>query len=179
VNLGDRVREQRLKLGLSLRELAVQAGLTASFLSQVERGETSPSIDSLRKVSAALGVPVFYFLIEPDEESPVVKSDQRIRLTWPGSQIAFQLLSPKLNRKMEAFMTEREPGDQTPVVKFGQQTEEFIYVLQGHLEVRLGDATYLLGPGDTVYFDGAVLQGLEPRGSEKVQFISVITPPAF
>ena len=179
MDLGDRVRTRRQALGLSLRDLAGQTGLTASFLSQAERGVTSPSIDSLRRISTALGVPVFHLLVESDENSPVVRSDQRIRLTWPGSQIAFQLLTPKLNRKMEAFLTEREPGDRTPIVVFGQQTEEFIYVLQGQLEIRLVEAAYLLGPNDAIYFDGAMLRGLEPRGQETVRFISVITPPVF
>ena len=73
MELGDRVRERRQQLGLSLRDLAERSELTASFLSQVERGVTSPSIDSLRRVANALDVPVFHFLLEPDRESPVVR----------------------------------------------------------------------------------------------------------
>jgi transcriptional regulator with XRE-family HTH domain len=179
MELGDRVRERRQQLGLSLRDLAERSELTASFLSQVERGVTSPSIDSLRRVACALDVPVFYFLLEPDRESPVVRSNQRIRLTWPGSPIAFQLLTPKLNRKMEAFLTEREPGDQTPIAHLGEQTEEFIYVLQGQVEIQLGETVYLLGPGDTIYFDGAMLQRIEPRGDQTARYLSVLTPPVF
>jgi len=179
MELGDRVRERRQQVGLSLRDLAERTELTASFLSQVERGVTSPSIDSLRRIAGALDVPVFHFLLEPDKESPVVRSNQRIRLTWPGSQIGFQLLTPKLNRKMEAFLTEREPGDHTPIARLGEQTEEFIYVLQGQVEIQLGETTYLLGPGDTIYFDGAVLQRIEPRGDQTARYISVLTPPVF
>ena len=70
MELGDRVRERRQQLGLSLRDLAERSELTASFLSQVERGVTSPSIDSLRRVANALDVPVFHFLLEPDRETP-------------------------------------------------------------------------------------------------------------
>jgi transcriptional regulator with XRE-family HTH domain len=179
MDLGNRVRDRRGQMGLSLRDLAEHTGLTASFLSQVERGVTSPSIDSLRRIATALEVPVFHFLIEPEEESHVVRSNKRVRLTWPGSQISFQLLTPKLNRKMEAFLTEREPGDETPLTHFSQETEEFIYVLQGQLEVRLGETAYVLGPGDTAYFDGALLQGLRPCGDQTARFISVLTPPVF
>jgi transcriptional regulator with XRE-family HTH domain len=179
VDLGDRVRERRQELGLNLRDLAKRTGLSASFLSQVERGVTSPSIDSLRKISDALEVPVFRFLLEPDVKCPVVRRGERIRLTWPGSQATVQLLTPNLNRKMEALLTEREPGDQTPIVNFGRHTEEFIYVLQGQLEVALGEEVHLLGPGDTVYFEGVMLRNLQPRGDMTVRFISVITPPVF
>jgi len=179
MELGERVRDSRLQQGLSLRELAEQADLTAGFLSQVERNLTSPSIDSLRRIATALKVPVFHFLLEEDDDTHVVRSNQRIRLTWPGSQIVFQLLTPRLNKKMEAFLTEREPGDRTSLTHFGQQTEEFIYVLQGQVEIRLNEKVYLLGPGDTIYFDGAMLQDIEPRGDQTARFISVITPPVF
>jgi transcriptional regulator with XRE-family HTH domain len=179
MELGDRIRERRQALGLNLRDLAERIDLSASFLSQVERGVTSPSIDSLHKISAALDVPAFHFLLEPEEKSPVVRRNERVRLTWPDSQVTFQLLTPGLNRKMEALLTERDPGDSTPTVNFGQHTEEFIYVLQGQLEVVLREKAYLLGPGDTIYFEGALLRELNPCGDVTVRFISVITPPAF
>jgi transcriptional regulator with XRE-family HTH domain len=179
LKLGERMRQRRQELGMSQRELADRTDLTASFLSQVEREVTSPSIDSLRRISRALNVPIFHFLLEPEPKSPVVRRNERLQLTLPGSEITFQLLTPDLNRAMEAFLTERQPGEDTPIVNFGETTEEFIYVLQGQLEVQLVSGQYLLGPGDTIYFDGAVLQGLVPRGDLTVRFISVITPPAF
>jgi transcriptional regulator with XRE-family HTH domain len=177
--LGEQVRDRRHARGLSLRELAERTGLTASFLSQVERGVTSPSIDSLRKISRALHVPIFHFLLEPEETSPVVRRKERIRVIWPGSEITWQLLTPNLHQKMEALLTEWEPGVERPVVNFGERTEEFVYVLQGQLEVTLGEQAYLLGPGDTIYFEGMMLRGLEPQGDVTVRFLSVITPPVF
>ena len=74
--LGDRIRTRRKELDLSQGELAERAGLTASFISQVERDVTSPSIDSLYKISQALDVPVFQFLLEPDGASPVVRRQE-------------------------------------------------------------------------------------------------------
>jgi transcriptional regulator with XRE-family HTH domain len=181
VPLGDRIRARRKELRLSQSDLAERTGMTASFISQVERGVTSPSIDSLYKISQALDVPVFHFLLEPKTESPVVRQHERVRINWPwsGPELAFQLLTPRTSQRLEAFMTEWEPGQRGSVSGFGDATEEFIYVLQGQLQVRLGDATYLLGPGDTVCFEGAMLRGMEPRGDRTARFISVITPPAF
>jgi transcriptional regulator with XRE-family HTH domain len=155
--------------------------MTASFVSQVERGVTSPSIDSLYKISRALDVPVFHFLLEPDTASPVVRRHERIRIIWPtsGTELAFQLLTPSTSQKLEAFMTEWEPGEPRPLAGFGETTEEFVYVLQGQLEIGLGEDVYLLGPGDTACFEGVMLRDMRPRGDETVRFISVITPPAF
>jgi len=179
VEIGQRIRDRRKELGLSLRELAEQVDLTASFLSQVERDLTSPSIESLSRISQALEVPVFHFLIEPGGQCPVVRRDARTLLNLPDSNLVYQLLTPDLNRTMEAFLAEREPGQEKITVKLREETEEFIYVLAGQLEIELSGEVYLLGPGDTVYFEGHSLQRLVARGDETLRFISVITPPIF
>jgi transcriptional regulator with XRE-family HTH domain len=177
--LGHSIRARRQELGLSLRELAGRVGLTASFLSQIERDLASPSIESLRKISDALEVPIFYFLMEPEDKSPVVRCDKRLQLTWPDSNFVYELLTPDLNRQMEAFLVQREPGEEKITTPLRQYTEEFIYVLQGQLEIQLGEDVYLLGPSDSVYFEGPLLRRLVARGDETLRFISVITPPVF
>jgi transcriptional regulator with XRE-family HTH domain len=179
MELGHRLRTRRQELGLSLRELAERVGLTASFLSQIERDLASPSIESLRKISDALEVPIFHFLIEPDVRSPVVRRDERALLKLPGSNLTYQLMTPDLSRQMEIFMAEKEPGEEKLTIPLRQQTEEFIYVLQGQLEIELGEEVHLLGPGDSVYFDGPLLHRLTACGDTTLRFISVITPPIF
>jgi transcriptional regulator with XRE-family HTH domain len=179
MELGHRLRARRQELGLSLRELAERVGLTASFLSQIERDLASPSIESLRKISDALEVPIFHFLIEPDTRSPVVRRGERAELKLHGSNLTYQLMTPDLSRKMEVFMAEREPGEEKITIPLRQQTEEFIYVLQGQLEIQLGEERYLLDPGDSIYFDGPLLRRLAARGDRALRFISVITPPIF
>jgi transcriptional regulator with XRE-family HTH domain len=179
MEIGHRIRMRRQELGLSLRELAGRVGLTASFLSQIERDLASPSIESLRKVSDALDVPIFHFLIEPDAKSPVVRRDERAQLKLPGSDLTYQLMTPDLNRQMEVFIAEREPGQEKFTIPLRQQTEEFIYVMQGQLEIQLGEDIYLLDAGDSIYFDGPFLRRLAARGDTTLRFISVITPPIF
>ena len=181
MGLGERIRARRKELGLSQSDLAERTGMTASFVSQVERGVTSPSIDSLYRISQALDVPVFHFLLEPEATSPVVRHNERVQLAWPwaGPELAFQLLTPRTSQRLEAFLTEWQPGEGGSASGFGDATEEFIYVLDGQLEVRVGEEAYLLGPGDAICFEGVMLQGMEPRGDQTVRFLSVITPPAF
>ncbi|MGD2040217.1 MAG: XRE family transcriptional regulator [Anaerolineae bacterium] len=179
MELGHRLRARRQELGLSLRELAERVDLTASFLSQIERDLASPSIESLRKISDALEVPIFHFLVEPDVKSPVVRREERALLKLSGSNLTYHLMTPDLNRKMEVFLAEREPGEEKITIPLRQQTEEFIYVLQGQLEIELGEDTYMLGPGDSAYFDGPLLRRLAACGDTTLRFISVITPPIF
>ena len=176
MELGQRIKERRKQLGMSLRDLAAEVDLTASFLSQVERNLTSPSIDSLRVISKALGVPVFYFLLEPNDHNPVIRRDKRRTLVLPETNIRHELLTP-INRKMEVVLTELDPRDgSVPIVHY-QHTEECIYLLEGELEVGLADESYVLKPGDAIYFDGPMLRHLTPHGDQIVRYLSVITPP--
>ena len=135
--------------------------------------------ESLRKISAALDAPIFHFLAERDAKSPVVRRNERLKLTLPDSSLAYELLTPDLNRKMEALMAQLEPGDDNIAMSLRQYTEEFIYVLQGQLEIQLGEEVYTLDPGDSVYFEGPLLRRLAAKGDEPLRFISVITPFVF
>ena len=177
--LGERVRTRRLEMGLSLRDLAAKVGLTASFLSQLERGQASPSLSSLRRLAETLEVPIFYFLDEVSPVSPVVRHDARKKLTLPHSQLTYQLLTPDISHKMEMFLVELEPGERNLAIRLGQPTEECIFVLQGHLDIRLEDNVYSLGPGDSIYFEGPRLRELVAKGEEPLSFISAITPAIF
>lgn len=179
MQLGQRIRARRQELSLSLRELAERVELTASFLSQIERDLASPSIESLRKISQALDVPIFYFLVEPETKSPVVRRDRRLKLMLPESHLTYELLTPDLNRKMEVFVAELEPGNANIATRLLQDTEECIYVLQGELEIQLAEDVYRLGPGDSIYFEGPLLRRLTARGDQTLRFVSAITPPIF
>ena len=177
MQLGARIKTRRKELKLSLRELADQVELTASFLSQIERDQSSPSIESLRKISDALDVPIFYFLVEENRKSPVVRRNQRLRLNRSDSNLSFELLTPDLNRQMEAFMYEQEPSGENFANPLREYTEQFIYVLQGQLAIQLGEVEYQLSAGDTIYFEGPLLRRLAAIGDQTLRAISVITPP--
>jgi transcriptional regulator with XRE-family HTH domain len=181
MQLGQVMKERRLELGLSLRELAQMSGLTASFLSQVERDLTSPSIESLRKISEALDVPMFRFLVEQEPRSPVVRRNQRVKLSFGDRGADYQLLTPDLNRSrsMEVFLEEWEPGRERTTMPLRRYTEEFIYVLQGRLEIQLGEEVHTLDAGDSIYFEGPLLHRLAAKGPEILRMLSVITPPIF
>ncbi len=180
MEIGKRIKAKRKEANLSLQVLAEQVGLTASFLSKVEREESTPSIESLQKISRALNTPLFYFLAESNDRSPVVRRNQRLKLQRPNSNLVFELLTPtNLSGQMEAVMFEQEPGGGNYAILPSQYTEEFIYVLQGQLEVQLNEAVYYLGPGDTIYFDGPSLRSLTAVGDQTLRVLAVVTPPIF
>jgi transcriptional regulator with XRE-family HTH domain len=179
MEIGDKIKQRRTELNMSLRDLAAQSDLTASYISQVERKVSVPSIESLRKISKALHVPTFYFFLENDSPSPVVRRADRRKLTLPKSNLTYELLTPNLNRKMEIVLAELKPGRGDVQLVHHANTEECILVLEGQLEVVIAGDTYILDTGDSVYFEGALLQKIAQHGTETVRYLSVITPPIF
>ncbi len=192
IEVGLRIKERRQALGISLRELAKRTELTAAFLSQVERGQVNTSIGSLRRIAAALDLSILHFLEEGQtpaapQHVPVVRANRRLKLSSPDFVIEYELLTPDLSRKMEVICGRVKPGSGNVVRHLREPTEEWIYVLSGALLVRLqqenapyGMEEYVLGPGDSIYFEGSQLRALECASqTEDVVWISVFTPAVF
>lgn len=186
------VKRRREELGLSLREVARRADVTAAFISQVERSQSNTSIDSLRRIADALDVSLLYFLSNhrPASEasgsgpsSPsvfVVRSDCRPRLTLPDSRVSYELLVPDLNRQTEVIRGCLPPGSGNVARPLKAPTEECIYVLSGSLLIEVESETVILHAGDNIFFSGRGLTRLECASKdEDAVWISVITPPVF
>lgn len=164
---------------MSLRQLSEKTALTPSFLSQVERDLAEPSITSLRRISEALDVPIFFFLLDADEHNPVVRVQERKVLNFPRSHITFQLLSPDLSRKMEVITARLAPGACTCDELLGHAGEECTVVLEGKMQIIIGEDEYVLDPGDSIYYYSSIPHKIASVGDEDLVFISCITPPAF
>jgi transcriptional regulator with XRE-family HTH domain len=176
---GRRLNKRRKEMNLSLRDLAARTQLTASFLSQVERGITNPSLNSLQRIAEALNVPLLFFLSEDQHKSRVVRAQNRPEMTFSDSTIVYELLTPDLSGKFEVVSGILKPGTENIVRRLSVDTEEFIIVIEGSLLVGLVDEDFVLNSGDTIYFDGSALRRLTCASSEEVRWISVITPPVF
>lgn len=185
--LGERIKARRQELGLSLRDLARRADVSASFLSQVERGASNTSLDSLRRIAEALDVPVMFFLFEERPSSTpgerlvfVLRNGYRPKLNLKDSRVSYEMLTPDLNRKMEVVLGRLAPGSGNVARPLKVPTEECIYVLSGCLLVGIGPEEFVLCPGDSVYFEGVKLTKLAcASAAEDAVWISMITPPAF
>src|SRR5262245_40543732 len=95
INVGGRIRQLRLGLGLSLRALAAETGFSPSLISQVEHGRVMPSIGSLERIAMALGVSLSTFFAEPEQTSDeLVRADARQKLTSTWSPVSIEALRP-------------------------------------------------------------------------------------
>ncbi|WP_105617447.1 cupin domain-containing protein [Vallitalea okinawensis] len=177
--LGEKIRQKRNEINMSMKELALKTGLTPGFISQVERELAEPSITSLRKIADALEVAVFYFFVDEVNDNRVVKKGERQSLKFPGSHLSYQLLSPDLNRQMEMFLASLEPGAITCEEPLSHKGEEVIHVLKGTMWIKIGKDEYTLQEGDTIYYFASIPHKIINTGNEQLEFISTITPPQF
>ena len=180
LKLGAHIKARRIELNLSLRDLAAATGLSATFLSKLERGQANPTLDTLRKVSTALKTSILYMATSVREARPVVRSHQRRHLNLSQGHIRYEILTPTLNRKMVLFQARVTAEDGNVVVgPLAEPTEECLVVLSGRIDIVLSGVTYELECGDSVYFEGRNLESITVPGEGEATYISAITPPVF
>lgn len=174
--IGRRIRQRRQERGLSLRELAKQTDLTASFLSLVERGHNTPSLDSLRRIAAALEAPLFYFT-QTNGQNPVVRKGERIKVTFPPGNLTVELLVPNLRSHLEVFISRVQPAAGNIARPTIHASDECIYLMEGTLHVCLQQGEYILQAGDSISFNGVTLREIRALGDKEAVFLAAITPP--
>lgn len=153
-NVGARLREARRRKGLSLNEAATRSGITKGFLSQVERDLTSPSVGTLLKVCATLDVAVGELFSA--EQGPLVRAAERAPVRFGGEGVHEFQLTPAGERRILVLQSEIAPGGGSGDEAYALDTEaEFLHVLDGLLEVEVGDTHYRLATGDSLTFDAA------------------------
>jgi transcriptional regulator with XRE-family HTH domain len=151
--VGMRIRALRNQQGLSLRALSSQCGLSINAISQIERGESSPTLSSLHVLATALGVPVTAFLEDNNEQSVVfLKRSHRQRSNGKG--FVMEGLGAGLpDQQLEPFLVTMEPDAGSAANPITHPGEEFVYCLEGEIEYRIGDRLYQLEAGDSLLFD--------------------------
>ena len=108
--VGEHIRQRRKELGYSLRELGVRTNLTASFLSQVENNQSSPSLASLQRIATALEVPMFAFLNGAHQPSPIIRAGERPQLDFCDAEICYELASRNLGGQLMAILISLAAG---------------------------------------------------------------------
>jgi transcriptional regulator with XRE-family HTH domain len=190
--LGEMIRGRRLARKMSLAQVAKQAGVSTSFVSQVERGVANPTLSTLKSLVEALGSSVGALLEDGDwsegngsseragdSEIAVLRAGQRRRIVYPGTSIANELLSPSLQRKMEIIWVEAAPGASSGGHPHMHEGEECGVVISGEMNFKVGETECVLGPRDAIYFSSHIPHQWENRGAEPLVAIWIITPPTF
>ncbi len=180
-DVGATIRRLREERNLSLKEVAASSGLTQSFLSQVERNLTSPSVASLRKMAQAFGVPLAALFQGPARpESRVVRASERRQFVHPRRQWRDYLLTPNLTGKLQVILSLSEPGGGSGEEAYAHDSdEECVVVLRGRLEFWVGSDGYLLETGDSIVFESRIPHRNRNPGPEQAEVLWITTPPSY
>jgi transcriptional regulator with XRE-family HTH domain len=181
INVGERLRAIRHLRRGTLKSIAERAGLSETFLSQVERGKTSASVASLARIAAALGVNVAD-LFEPvafRAHPRVLHRESRPALEFGNLGRKF-LLTPRPLEHLEVFAAELDPGGSTGDEPYTHgDSEELFVVLFGRVHLQLGERLYDLEQGDSIDYRSSIPHRVSNAGDEIAEVIWVISPPSY
>ncbi len=187
LHVGEKVKRLREGAGLSIEQLAERAGLEPHELERIEREMISPALGVLTKVCDGLGVRLGrFFDMGPRKYYALVRSsDEKVGTrvaSKSGADYGYEYTSlgfEKRERVMEPFLiTINPPSDSSEMEKPSTHDgEEFVYVLEGELEIQLEDEHFLLKPGDSIYYDASVPHRVLHRGQGPARVLAVIHLP--
>jgi transcriptional regulator with XRE-family HTH domain len=175
--IGDQLRELRIKRELSLRALAAEAGVSATLLSQVERGITEPSLATLRRLAGVFGESVASLF--DDRAAPVVwvsRPGERSTLRGPKGQVAYERLTPG-NGQMEVLRGVLEPGEATSAEPWSHASLECAFVVAGVLTTEVDGTAREVLAGEAITFDSRLPHRYVNTSAERVEFLLSVTPP--
>jgi len=181
VKVGERVRRVRESRGLSLQDISLRTDIDVSMLKQIEEGALAPPLGTIIKLAKALEMKIGYFISgEEDRAYTIVRQDDRKVVSRYDSKRAkyygyeYESLAPhKKDRHMEPFLVTLEPAE-TEEERSAHDGQEFIFVLEGNMEVRLGEEIHILEPGDTIYYDSTVPHLVKCHGNKTTKILAVL-----
>lgn len=180
LQLGSRIRALRQGRRMTLRALSARAGVTESFLSQVEREVTSPSIASVQRIAHALDLSIAQLFAEEPSPGRVVRREARRRVATPGLKAVDEFLTTNMAGKLQVIMSTIQPGGGTGEEPYTHDSdEEVVIVLEGVLDLWVGDEHYVLREGDAIAFQPRLPHWNVNEGAEPAIVLFCVTPPSF
>lgn len=185
-NVGRKIKDFREFKQINRAELAQKANLDEKQLENIEEKGIVPSLGHLIKITRALGVRIGTFLDDQDQIGPVV-----VKAGTANSGLSFStkdnssrehlnfysLAQDKSGRHMEPFMIDIEPSALSDYKLSSHEGEEFIYVLQGKIEINYGKDIYTLSEGDSIYLDSIVAHNVHAAENQKAKILGVVYYP--
>jgi transcriptional regulator with XRE-family HTH domain len=180
--IGEQLRELRLVKNLTLREVALKAGISVGYLSQLERNHSRLPIGVLKKISDALGVHMNWFFQQgvegaPEEKDIVVRANQRRRMSFTGLGITEELLSPNLSGPLELLISTIAAGADSE--DYSHDGAEAGLVLAGTLDLWVSGRFFRLREGDSFSFKSAEVHRCANPQDVPARVLWVITPPHY
>ena len=184
LSFGKRLRKLRLSRSLVLDELVAKTGLSRPYLSQIETGKASPSLQTVHKLAAALNVPATYFFADDGLSAHIIRKNERPVVTFgppdpvTGQPMSLTMLSAP-NRKIELVILEIPKGYNAAKQDQGHEGEECFLVLSGRIRAEQADRSFDAGEGDSFHWDGTIPHAIHNVGNVPAKLLVARSPPGF
>lgn len=185
--VGEKIKSLRESKNIRMEELAERSGLAIEQVERIENNIDLPSLAPLIKIARVLGVRLGTFLDDQDETGPAIcrKADASDTISFSNNAIQSRkhmeyhsLARSKADRHMDPFIIDVSATDDMDFVLSSHEGEEFIYVLQGCMEISYGKNTYLLNEGDSIYYDSIVPHHVHGYQGQAARILAVVYTPA-
>ncbi len=183
LQIGPQIRQLRQERRMTLQDLSRKTELSKPLLSQIENEQVIPPLATLLRIAKALQVPLQTFFEEEDntQKCLVVRAGdspgqhQRPRHDGPPQPYHYHSLAyGKKHKHMEPFLMEFDPTQTDNLQSVQHVGEEFLYVLEGRVQLSHGEETYILNAGDSVYWDSNEPHSLKALGDQTARGIAVL-----
>jgi transcriptional regulator with XRE-family HTH domain len=180
IDVGARLRSVRTTFGLSQRKLARRAGVTNGLISLIEQNRVSPSISSLKKVLDGLPMSLAEFFTLDLSTAPQAFFGAEDLVELGNPEVSLRLVAAQRPGRQLTLLHERyAAGAATGEDMLAHRGEEGGMVIRGRIELTVGAATRVLGPGEAYYFASQLPHRFRNVGRETCEIISACTPPTF
>lgn len=178
--IGNKIRMIRKERGFTLEIMATRTGLSKGLLSQVERGISQPSLDSLWKITRALESSIVHFFEDVDQKHVhVTRQDKRRQMIFPESAGIYSLLSAGGGSKLGMLEVRLQPGETVHDSFVQADGEQCLVVSRGSARILFNDEEFTLDTGDSISSDGSKPHVIKNDGEEEAVLIWSVTPPQF
>jgi transcriptional regulator with XRE-family HTH domain len=176
--LGQNLHRLRTERQLSLGQLAEKSGLSKVMLSQIEKGTSNPTVNTLWKIANGLGVSYSALMESHTQEIEVVRHDEvPVQADEDGAYRLGCYFGSTQERGFDIYEDELDCGAKHRTEGYGPRTEEFLIVQTGTLAMEVAGTEHVLSPGDAIHFDASLPHAYRNTGSETVRMTIVNTYP--
>ena len=185
--IGTKISTLREAHHLSQQDLADRCGCELATIAGLEAGELPPSLAPLIKITRALGVRLGTLMDDDEALGPMyISADQMEEVTRlkslqttsdAGELSYFSLAAGRPSRHMDPFIITITPSDETTHELVGHEGEEWLYGLEGEIEIAYGKELYILHPGESIYYDSIVPHHVHAADGKETRILAVIYAP--
>jgi len=185
-NLGSKIKQIRESKQVTIKELSDRTKLEEELITKIEEEKVVPSLAPMIKITRALGVRLGTLLDDNDNLGPAVvrngENEKERLFISQGRKMNeclnfYSLAADKVGRNMEPFLIDLEPVKNAKTMLSSHEGEEFMYVLEGVVEINYGKDIYRLNAGDSIYLDSIVEHNVHAGDNKKARMIAVVYTP--